>query len=106
MSFLDDLTLGQKEQRGENVDRLAFQSHSGAKTSHLLERLNKFRSAIRVAGIVTNIGPKKYAGGTQHLGIGQCQTQENCIPGRNIGDGNLLFTIPCGSIGGDGNLIG
>src|SRR5574340_1250361 len=68
-----DLGLRLHQQRCAHLDRTACDAHLGPQVGDRLERADKFRPAIRIAGIVQDIGPEIDRLRVERFGIGECQ---------------------------------
>src|SRR4051812_44668967 len=84
-ALADDLRLGHPDQRRVDRERCALRPQP----RHLLERFDKFRPAIRVSAVVQRIDPDKHIVAVQHLGPRECVAEEDRVPRRDVGDGDL-----------------
>src|SRR5882724_774646 len=89
-SFANDVGFGKFDERRVNLEASAFDSGFGSDIGQVLERLDKFRSAIRVAAVVDCVYADKNVISPNHLRPGKRIREEDGVARWNIRDWNFI----------------
>ena len=73
--------------------RAAFHAGLGRQVRHALERLDEFRPAIGIAGIVERIHADENVGRLEHLRPGQREGEKNRVARRHVGDRDAVLHL-------------
>ena len=88
--FADDFRFGKFDQRCVNLKPSAFDTGFGSEIGQVLERFDKFRSAIGIAAVVDGVYAKEDVVSWNHFGPRKRVRQEYCVSCGNVGDWNAV----------------
>jgi hypothetical protein len=67
--MLDDLTFGERDERGMNREFLAsLDARTGSQVGHRLKRLDELRPAVGIAAVIESVGAEEDVRRAEHFG--------------------------------------
>src|SRR6478736_8438888 len=84
----NDVGLRHVEQGGTDPQRSSFYTGLRSCSDGRFECTDEFRPAIRIAGIIQDIGPEIDNGRALGFSVGRSQREKNQVPAGHIGDRN------------------
>ena len=85
-ALANDLSLAPMDERNVYLKRRPLDAGLGGHVRQPLKRLDEYRTAIRIPGIVHGVDPDEDIGRADDLRIAQGQGKEDRISRRDLGD--------------------
>lgn len=89
-SGLNNLGLRHLDEGSVDGNCLPFDSSFGRDPGEVLERADEFGSAVGVAAVIDGIDSDEDVVGFSGFGVGKGKTEHDGVPGRDVGDGDVV----------------